>query len=95
MSLINRKIYGTSFYQKKEIQDLDGGQRPDLVNHRSKTQQFSTKMVIKENNFKQPLPRTIQGTHVGARQSNNRLQTQKRPKFRQLSSTYQNTINAL
>jgi len=93
--LINRKIYGTSFYQEKEIQDLGGGQRPDPVNHRRKTQQFSTKMVIKENSLKQPLPRTIQRTHVGARQSNDRLPTQKQPKFQQLSSKYQNTINAL
>ena len=38
------------------------GQGPDPINHRSKTQQFSTKMVIKDNRPKQPLPRTIQQT---------------------------------
>ena len=65
LSLINRKINGISFYQEKEIQDLGAGQRPDLVNHRSKTQQFSSEMVIKENNPKQPLQRNIQQTHVG------------------------------
>jgi len=52
-------------------------------------------MVIKENSPKLPLPRTIQRTHLGAWQSNDRLPTQKRPKFQQLSSKYQKTINAL
>jgi len=96
LSLINRrKKYGTSFYQEKEIQDLGWGPTADQVNHKSKTQQFSTKMVIKDNSPKLPLPRTIQRTHLGARQSNDRLPTQKRPKFQQLSSKYQKTINAL
>jgi len=46
-----------------------GGQGSDPVNHKSKTQQFNTKMATKENSHKQPL-RTIERTHVGAQQSN-------------------------
>ena len=70
MSSINRKIYGTSFYQEKEIQDCGWGgggrgQGSDPVNHKSKTQKFNTKMATKENSHKQPLPRTIERIHVG------------------------------
>jgi len=62
LSLINRKKKNTgqAFIKRRKYKTWDGSQRPDSINHKSKTQQFSTKMVIKENISKQSLPHTIQ-----------------------------------
>jgi len=49
---------------KRERSTWLGGPYP--VNHKRKTQQFNTKVVIKENTPKETLPRTIQRTQIGA-----------------------------
>jgi len=58
---------GQVFIKRRKYKTAVWGQGPDSVNHKSKTQLFRTKMVIKENGLKQPLPRTIQRSHAGAR----------------------------
>jgi len=73
---------GQTFIKKMKYNTWDGDQRPDPVNHKSKTQQFSTKMVIKENILKQRLPRTIQRSFANTEMTqvpNNYLQSIRRP----------------
>ena len=70
LSLINKKNTGQVFIMRRKYKDCGGrGARIWPVNHKSKTQHFNTKIATKENSHKQPLPRTIERTHVRARQS--------------------------
>ena len=67
------------------------GQGSDPVNHKSKTQQFNTKMATKENSHKQPLPRTIERTHVGTRQSSERKGA--KPNCKKMHNEYSQHLN--